>query len=157
MLFARTTQAHQLVLTTSYPSESGILRTSVSKCNEKRVVRFLPSFPEDLRVSLPLRFLFPFSLGRLSTAILTQLCGSGSTESIFFSYPKRLWTNPPTPALSQPFGHGGPSCHTKFTEGGEDSNTNLIFIQTLVLHELSDRLFLMAVLCIVTLPLGLDN
>lgn len=42
--FAKSTRAPQVVLTTSYPSEPGILRTSVSKCDEKRIVRFLPSF-----------------------------------------------------------------------------------------------------------------
>lgn len=99
-LFAKSTRAPQVVVTTSYPSELGILRTSVSKCNEKRIVCFLPSFPEDLRVSLPLCFVFPFSLGRLSTAILIQLCRSGTTQSNSFSHPEQPGTSfpPPSPA-----------------------------------------------------------
>lgn len=144
------------MLTTSYPSEPGILRTSVSKCDEKRIVHFLPSFPEDLRVSLPLHFLFPFSQGCLSTAVLIQLCRSGSTESDSFSHPECPGTSPPIPALPRPFGHGGTSCHTQFTQGGEDADANLIFIQNPVLHELSD-LLLMARQCTVNLPLGLGN
>lgn len=113
--------------------------------------------PEDLRVSLLLRFLFPFSLGCLSTAILIQLCRSGSTESNSSSHPERPGTSPPVPALPRPFGHGGPSCHTQFGRGREDADTNLIFIRNPVLHELSDLLFLMAMRCTVTLPLGLGN
>ena len=44
-----------------------------------------------------------------------------------------------------------------FTQGGEDADTNVIFIRNPVLHELSDLLFLMAMQCTVTLPLGLSN
>lgn len=102
--FAKSTRAPQVVLTTSYPSEPGILGTSVSKCNEKRIVCFRPSFPEDLRVSLPLRFLLRFSLGRLSTAILIQLCRSGSPEGNSFSHPERL--GPALPSQPCP-GHLG--------------------------------------------------
>lgn len=121
-LFAKSTRTPQVELTTSYPSELGILRTSVSKCNEKRIVRFLPSFPEDLRVFLPLCFLFPFSLGRLSTAILIQLCRSGTTQSNSFSHPEQPGTSFPPPALLWPFGHGHPS-RAQFTQEAEDEDT----------------------------------
>lgn len=122
MLFAKSTHTPQVVLTTSYPLELGILRTSVSKCNEKRIVHFLPSFPEDLRVSLPLCFLFPFSLGCLSTAILIQLCRSGTAQSDSFHHPEQPGTSFPPPALLWPFGHGCPSC-AQFTQEGEDEDT----------------------------------
>jgi len=145
------------LLTTSYPSELGILRTSVSKCDEKRIVRFFPSFPEDLRVSLPLCFLFPFSLGRLSTPILIQLCRSGSTESNSFSRPEWPGSSHPVPALPRPCGHESPSCPTQFPQGGEEVDTNLVFIQNAVLREPSDLLFLTAMQRTVTLPLGLGN
>lgn len=126
-MFAKSTRAPQVVLTTSYPLELGILRTSVSKCNEKRIVHFLPSFPEDLRVSLPLCFLFPFSLGCLSTAILIQLCRSGTAQSNSFSHPEQPGTSFPPPALLWPFGHGCPSC-AQFTQEGEDEDTKTSFL-----------------------------
>lgn len=66
-------------------------------------------------------------------------------------------TSPPVPALPRPFGHGSPSCHTQLPQGGEDTDTHLIFIQNPVLHELSHLLFSMAMQCTVTLPLGLSN
>lgn len=129
-LFAKSTRAPRVVLTTSYPSELGILRTSVSKCNEKRIVRFLPSFPEDLRVSLPLCFLFPFSLGCLSTAILIQLCRSGTAQSNSFSHPEQPGTSFPSPDLLWPFGHGCPP-HAQFTQEGEDEDSKSHFYSKL--------------------------
>lgn len=155
MLFAKSTRLPQVVLTTSYPSEPGILRTSVCKCDKKRIVLFLPAFPEDLWVSLFLLFLFLFSLGCLSTAIFIQLGRSGSTGSDSFSIPSGR--RPALPALPGTFGQGGPSCQVRFTQEGEDVDRNLIFIQISVLHELSTLLFLMAMRCTVTLPLGVGN
>lgn len=57
---AKSTQAAQVLLTTSYPSELGILRTSVCRCDEKRRVCLLPlpstgplGFPASLFLTLP--------------------------------------------------------------------------------------------------------
>lgn len=74
-----------------------------------------------------------------------------------FLQPSRMASaSAPVPALSWLFRRWGPSQHTLFTRG-EDADANFIFIQTPVLHELSDLLFLMAKQCTVTLPLGLSN
>lgn len=155
MLLAKSTRPPRVLLTTSYPSEPGILRTSVCKCDKKRIGRFLPSFPEDLWVSLFLLFLFLFSPGCLSTAILIQLGSSGSMGSDSLGIPSGR--GPALPSQPRPFGQGGPSCHIQFTQEGEGVDRNLIFIENPVLHELSTLLFSMAMPCTVTLPLGVGN
>lgn len=158
-LFAKSTRAPQVVLTTSYPLELGILRTSVSKCIEKRIVPFLPSFPEDLQLSLPLCFLFHFSLGCLSTAILIQLCRSGTAQSNSFSHPERPGTRDQFSTPRPCSGHLGTGVLPVHNSHSKEKMRiqNLIFIPNPVLGELSGLHSSMAMWCTVTLPLGPSN
>lgn len=71
----------------------------------------------------------------------------------FLQHPEWPGTSPPSPAWD--IWAGGSSCQIRFTR--EDVDRNLIFIQISVLHELSTLLFLMAMRCAVTLPLGVGN
>lgn len=145
--FAKSTQAPEILLTTSYPPELGILRTSVSRCDKKRRVLLLPRGPSGFPSPL---FLIPTPTKPVKQSWATR---REILPSAIPSSQNTALQPSPAPAIwAWVF-----FCHAHTPPLRGDVDANLVFIQTPVPPELSDLLFLMAMQCTVTLPLGLGN